>query len=196
MSISPAAWYIYPKPYNLMATREDVFNSSEIKEIIRLGKSSIINTAAVGLSPTNIQKDLRNNKVSWILPSQDSESLYKKISELISDANEKIFEYDLISLEALQYTEYSEGEYYKEHIDVITNGPMHHQRKLSFTVQLSDERDYSGGELFLKPLGLTPILKKKGSITFFNSLLTHEITPVIRGKRISLVGWVSGPSFR
>jgi len=30
----------------------------------------------------------------------------------------------------------------------------------------------------------------------FTDDLTHRVTPVTKGKRISLVGWISGPPYR
>ena len=70
------------------------------------------------------------------------------------------------------------------------------QRKLSFTIQLSDEKDYDGGDLCCYVSEkLIEASKKKGSISFFPSFLLHEVKEVTRGKRCSLVGWVHGPRF-
>ena len=38
--------------------------------------------------------------------------------------------------------------------------------------------------------------KEKGTIIFFSSNLQHEVTPVTKGTRNSLVSWVQGPNLR
>jgi PKHD-type hydroxylase len=75
--------------------------------------------------------------------------------------------------------------------------PESGNRKLSFSVMLTDPGDYKGGELLLKtsfkPMK-TP--KKRGTVVFFPSFVLHEVTPVTEGIRKTLVGWVLGPNFR
>jgi PKHD-type hydroxylase len=62
---------------------------------------------------------------------------------------------------------------------------------------LSDPEEYEGGELLLKTSAF-PIktLNKKGTIIFFPSYVLHEVTPVTKGTRKTLVGWVLGPNFK
>jgi PKHD-type hydroxylase len=70
-------------------------------------------------------------------------------------------------------------------------------RKLSFSVMLTDPEEYEGGELLLKidSFPITPP-NKKGTVIFFPSYVLHEVTPVTKGTRKTLVGWVLGPKFR
>jgi len=69
-------------------------------------------------------------------------------------------------------------------------------RKLSLVLQLSDPKDYEGGELILhlseEP---TVVPKKQGYVTIFPSFVLHEVTPVTSGTRHSLVSWISGKPF-
>ena len=62
-------------------------------------------------------------------------------------ANYANFHYDLSDWdrESLQISKYSEGEYYKIHQDFTPEKYV--TRKLSLTVQLSDDNDYEGGDL-------------------------------------------------
>ena len=48
---------------------------------------------------------------------------------------------------------------------------------------------YNGGTVFTAD-------KKIGSLTIFNSMILHEVTPVTTGIRKSLVGWAIGPEWR
>jgi PKHD-type hydroxylase len=79
-------------------------------------------------------------------------------------------------------------------VDRIVNGTV---RKLSFTLQLSDPADYDGGELQLmnskKP---TIASREQGYVMVFPSYTLHEVTPVTRGTRYSLVSWVTGKPFK
>ena len=64
-------------------------------------------------------------------------------------------------------------------------------------MQLSDPSEYEGGELKLYN-GHEPITikREKGLIVFFPSYTLHEVTPVTKGERYTLVGWVHGPAFK
>lgn len=90
--------------------------------------------------------------------------------------------------------------------------PSH--RKISMTIQLSDPDDYEGGKFqWLEPnsqfdrmqRGKTKIdvdtsirtlpfsCQALGSMCLFPSFLYHQVTPVTRGTRVSIVGWYNGP---
>ena len=81
------------------------------------------------------------------------------------------------------------------HVDV---GPDNNHRKLSLTIQLSDENDYKGGLFHLEgqpPFDESKFLKK-GATIMFPSHYRHKVMPVISGMRKSLVIWVSGPKLK
>ena len=72
-------------------------------------------------------------------------------------------------------------------------------RKLSVTMQLSEPADYEGGDLLLYWQNLkTPAkaVRNKGTMTLFRSHIIHEVSPVTKGTRRSLVTWVHGPLFK
>ena len=96
----------------------------------------------------------------------------------------------------MQYSIYEKGGFYKDHVDLMYLSAAG-IRKLSFSIMLTDPEEYEGGELLLKTHSL-PIktLNKKGTIIFFPSYVLHEVTPVTKGTRKTLVGWVLGPSFK
>lgn len=145
----------------------------------------------------NYDLNYRSNKLSWITSNEESKWIYTKIKESVLDVNKK-YMFDLTDLEILQYTSYDKDEFYKKHIDTGSTLFVGDTcRKLSFSVQLTPPEEYDGGELLIyhseEPL-VAP--KNLGSITYFPSFLLHEVKPVTRGKRVSLVGWVYGPTFR
>ena len=108
-------------------------------------------------------------------------------------ANSENFHYNLSDndIESAQISKYSVGEYYDEHIDFGKDNNL--TRKLSLTVQLSDENDYEGGDLIFYTGSVREQAPRgKGSVIVFDSRVYHEITPVIKGVRYSLVKWYHG----
>jgi PKHD-type hydroxylase len=67
---------------------------------------------------------------------------------------------------------------------------------LTIIVFLSDESTYEGGDFMIQYINSTiKIPKKRGSIIIFPSFLTHQVSPVIKGIRNSLVIFAHGPPF-
>jgi len=111
-------------------------------------------------------------------------------------ANSQNFKYDLSlnDREPPQLSYYKLGQYYRKHLDFDGSSEyVAHTRKLSVSLQLSDGKSYDGGHLILyydEQRYLIP--KSKGTIVVFDSRITHEVTPVTRGERYSLVKWIHG----
>ena len=70
-------------------------------------------------------------------------------------------------------------------------------RKLSISIQLSDPAGYSGSELEISVNGV-PIIapRDQGTLIAFPSFVLHKVTPLLVGKRYSLVAWVHGPKWK
>jgi PKHD-type hydroxylase len=98
-------------------------------------------------------------------------------------------------LEGFQFTRYdAPNGYYGMHIDKIMNYVV---RKLSLTIQLSSPEDYEGGELALQFDKDPKIMPKElGKMVVFPSYTLHEVRPVTKGTRYSLVAWVAGKPFK
>ena len=147
----------------------------------------------------NEQNQLRDSKICWLVPENNEEirNIYHKIFNKIIEINEEFYKFNLTDVEIFQYTVYGEGQFYGKHLDLgheLNAGNI--QRKLSFSIQLSDPSEYEGGDLiaYLTKDSLTSN-KEKGTLIFFPSFTLHEVTPVTKGTRKSLVGWISGPAF-
>ena len=93
---------------------------------------------------------------------------------------------------------YNTGTIMREHVDHI-HTIFDGQRKgiPSITILGGLNDDYEGGELLLHT-GENPErpMKKQGMGVFFPGYTLHEVTPVTKGKRYSLVAWVMGPKFK
>jgi hypothetical protein len=84
-----------------------------------------------------------------------------------------------------QLLKYNEGQFYVQHTDSYTK----QQRSLSCSFQLNE--DYDGGEFAFFDRDIL-IRSKKGSAIVFpsNFMYPHEIMPIIKGTRYSIITWL------
>ena len=110
-------------------------------------------------------------------------------------ANNDLYKFLLCgTFERIQYTEYDETYegHYDWHSDIGEDNTSF--RKLSVSIQLSDE--YEGGELeFFLDREIVTVPKRIGDVIVFPSFITHRVQPVTKGIRKCLVIWASGPPF-
>ena len=178
----------------------DAFSNDEVNKIMLLGDNLSKEEAQVGPGgkPTKNFK-VRKTTISFIPVTDDSEWLFRKLTDIINIANEEYFKFNINKIQTLQYSIYNIGDFYDIHVDTQINN-FNGMRKISFSLQLTDEEDYSGGDLVIitgeNSGSSRENLRKKGTIILFNSMLGHEVTPVTSGTRKALVGWVTGPLFK
>jgi len=179
------------------------FTDEDIAEIIRIGDTLEFQQAKVGNTGAGTEDlTIRKSSVSWIHPTEQSTWLFNKMAEIVARINTDKFQFNLSHIDAFQYTTYTEGSYYKWHIDgdvKDTFGPTH--RKLGVSVVLSDpETEFTGGEFQIIASGnidqITSTKVKKGDVLVFPAFVPHQVTEVLSGKRKSLVCWVLGPKFK
>ena len=132
----------------------------------------------------------------WLYASDDLDWVFRKITDIVLNLNDRFFQFDLHGLnEGLQFTNYkAPSDKYEKHVDRAVDGVI---RKLSLSIQLTDPKEYEGGELFLyeNEKG-TEMKKEQGTLILFPSYILHEVKPVTKGERNSLVSWVTGKQFK
>ena len=188
-------WYLETKKTETWCYVEDAFSPEEVDKIIEAGAKEEIIEAQI--NNNSLDKSARNTDISWLPSSdKDNEWLFRRLTDIVTNVNKNYFNYDITTIESLQYSIYRKGGFYKDHIDLMYLSAMG-IRKLSFSIMLTDPKEYKGGELLLKT-SPTPISSpnKKGTVVFFPSFVLHEVTPVTKGTRKTLVGWVLGPNFK
>lgn len=194
-----AFWYLKNHNYETFAFCDDVFSSEELYKIVLLGNLFNEEQAHVGGQTGSLNTEVRSSKVAWIVPNNYTEWIYRRIADVVNQTNDDIFKFDLSKIEIFQFTKYKQEDvgFYGKHIDPFFGLHSPENRKLSVVVQLSDPSEYEGGNLCLYT-GKDPTIieKKKGRIVFFPSYTLHEVTPVTKGTRYTLVGWVHGPAFK
>ena len=141
------------------------------------------------------ENDTRRTKLAWIPRNKTTEWIYDKMFYMAKDANTNMFNFDITSLcDLIQFACYDSEEKgnYQRHMDMGADD-IYACRKLSITVQLSKPEDYDGGKLKINKY-YSP--QNQGASCVFPSYIEHEVEPVTRGKRHSLVLWFYGPQFR
>lgn len=84
---------------------------------------------------------------------------------------------------------YKQGMYYGKHVDNVLQGGI--RTDISFTVFLSPPDSYEGGYLRIhNHQNIQDIKLPAGAMVLYPSDSLHEITPVLSGERIVLVGWI------
>tara|TARA_R110002167_G_scaffold291113_1_gene495926 strand:+ start:657 stop:1220 length:564 start_codon:yes stop_codon:yes gene_type:complete len=184
------SWYSYPSK----------LNSGQIDDIVKvcLGKSlhkgEIRHTNTVNLK-------VRKSSIAF-LDRYEEKNIYDLIYDLGVNANNQAFGFDVSELETVQFTLYdsSDKDKYDWHIDTTWFSDEMCHRKVSVIIQLSDPSDYEGGVFEVEGANFSKQDKinnlQKGTVIAIPSFIRHRVTPVTKGKRMSLIGWVLGAKFR
>lgn len=174
---------------------ENGFTEQELnwlQEQARNAKSS----AVVGDGDGRLDNQVRRSQVSWLEMSESNRWVFIKLANIASKLNSQFFRFDLTGFgEALQLTNYDQAQHgmYGWHQDY--NAMI--SRKLSLVLQLTDPSEYEGGNLQIVTGGQPDnVRKQRGLVVAFPSYVLHQVTPVTKGNRQSLVAWVSGPAFK
>tara|TARA_R110001592_G_scaffold224213_1_gene479786 strand:+ start:2600 stop:3160 length:561 start_codon:yes stop_codon:yes gene_type:complete len=170
-----------------------------IDAIVKFGLDSDLTKGQIRrVNKPIVKKNIRTSEVSFIEDNNVINTLYS----LVQKANNNAFGFDLSGLETPQFALYSSKVkgHYDWHTDTQWINDVMFHRKLTIVVQLSDPHDYEGGVFEIEESGATKKqlfeMKKKGSVIIFPSFLKHRVTPVTKGKRLSLTGWAIGSKFR
>jgi len=174
----------------------------------------------------NIDNTIRQGGNKWFVNEHNDmpADITAKIATALNQANmDSRWNHTIEYQENPQYTIYNApkekqgGDFYTWHTDA---GPMHYDngmlRKLSMTIQLSDQDDYEGGHFqWLEPQRQFDRLKQTdnsidltnsiqtipfsarsiGSVIVFPSFVYHQVTPILSGCRKSLVVWFVGKPY-
>ncbi len=194
-----SSWNFEIDQTNLFSFWTDVFSKKECQTIINIAKNKgLIKGTTIG---THVEKNLkktnvRDSKISWLYPVDGMDWVFRRVTDITLNLNERFFKFDLFGLnEGFQFTNYvaPSGKYGK-HVDRSMNMPV---RKLSISIQLTDPKEYEGGELYLYDDDKGTLMDKtQGTLILFPSYVLHEVMPVTKGERNSLVTWVTGKQFK
>lgn len=187
----------YASPVEPYAWWRGAFTDDELNVLQNMARNATIKAQIGGGGSGALNNKVRRSSINWVGNGPDTSWIFRKLGHVAASLNAQFFRFDLTGFgEQLQFTNYDQSELgmYGWHQDYGGQGPS---RKLSLVVQLSDPSDYEGGELQIKT-GADDhvVLKERGLIVAFASYTLHQVTPVTKGNRQSLVAWVSGPEFK
>ena len=186
-----SSWNFELDQTNLYAFWNNAFSKEECQTITNIAKYK-------GLIAGNTrgESDVRDSKISWLYPVDGMEWVFRRVTDITLNLNERFFKFDLFGLnEGFQFTNYEapSGKYGK-HVDRGNNMAV---RKLSISVQLTNPEEYEGGELYLYDDDKGTVMDKaQGTLVIFPSYVLHEVMPVTKGERNSLVTWITGKQFK
>ena len=172
-----------------------LFLPHEIKGVRSLWKDQ--ETVKATLSGDEKYNDeLRKSSVMSIGSESEYKWVYDRLASASIQTNNERYLFDLLGFhENLQLTRYSTGDFFDWHLDF--GAGQSSMRKLSITVQLSDPDEYEGGDLqFMINHKIVSAPRSKGTAIVFPSFIMHRVTPITKGTRQSIVGWVSGTPYR
>jgi PKHD-type hydroxylase len=183
--IEPFAWW------------ENAFTEEQLNWLQQKAKEATQEAQVGGGDNGEVNAQIRRSEINWLKKDPECAWVFEQLAHVAASLNADYFGFDLTGFgEAIQLTNYHEAKQgnYIWHQDFGSSGIS---RKLSIVLQLSDPKEYEGGELQIlnsdKP---TSIQKKRGLITVFPAWTLHQVTPVIKGTRQTLVAWISGPEFK
>jgi PKHD-type hydroxylase len=186
-----SSWNFEIDQVSLYAFWNNAFSKEECQTIINIAKNK-------GLikGKTKGDTDVRDSKISWLYPNDNMDWVFRRVTDITLSLNERFFKFDLFGInEGFQFTNYEapSGKYGK-HVDRATSTLV---RKLSISIQLTDPKEYHGGELYLYDGDEGIVMDKtQGTLIIFPSYVLHEVMPVTKGERNSLVTWVTGKQFK
>ena len=183
--ITPFAWW------------EGAFTNEQLDWLQNKTKEATEKASIGNNEKGGVDENIRRSELSWLSKNEENAWVFEKLAHVCSSLNADYFGFELTGFgEPIQLTSYSEARQgtYKWHQDFGRTGPS---RKLSLVLQLSDPGHYEGGELqLLTRTEPTTIEKNRGLITVFPAWTLHQVTPVVKGTRQTLVAWISGPEFK
>ena len=145
-------------------------------------------------------KDYRYVDIIGLCEDEDGD-VYQLVENLFEHVNDNNFDYDIHGdLIDIQILRYKEGGNYNWHCDygMSIDAKKGMTRKLSMSIQLSDESAYEGGELEWIDYSArhATLAKHIGAGVVFDSRLPHKANPLKSGERFALIAWISGPPLR
>ena len=185
-----SSWSLYTDQVHTYAYCK-IFSPEECKKIIDIAKDK-----GLVSGETSGKSNVRSSKVSWLYGIDNLEWVFKRLTDVILNLNDRFFKFDISGLnEGLQFTNFkAPSDKYGKHIDRAYDFLT---RKLSISIQLTDPSKYEGGELIIYEDDTgTEMKKEQGTLVMFPSWMLHEVKPVTKGERNSLVAWVTGNQFK
>ena len=181
--IEPYAWW------------KNAFADEQLNWLQQKAKEAVEQAQVGGGGGGEVNDKVRRSELNWLNKDSECAWVFEGLAKVASSLNADYFGFELTGFgEPIQLTNYHEARQgtYVWHQDFGASGIS---RKLSMVLQLSDPSEYEELQLLTRNEP-TSIEKKRGLITVFPAWTLHQVTPVTKGTRQTLVAWISGPAFK
>lgn len=174
---------------------KQAFNSDEIKDIILICEK--LDSEIIKHDDSNIPSDeKRRNTISYLPLNDETSWIYDKIYKLSVDANQDMgWNFDIDSInEYMEYSTYTNNSgHYLWYSDIASSN----NNKLSVTLHLSLQEEYSGGHTeFNSGYEISQPKFSVGDVVIFPSYLLQRVTPILSGVKRTINLSITGKSFR
>lgn len=172
------------------------FTAEEVEQIRALWSDELARTAEVNNAGKEETRDeLRKSQIMFIKPGA-GDWIYDRLAQACIQVNANRYKFEILGFQTeLQLANYSNSGFFEWHMDFGAGDISN--RKLSISVQLSDSNEYEGGDLqFMINQNIVNAPREKGTAIIFPSFALHRVTPVTKGSRKSIVGWIAGPPYK
>ena len=167
----------------------------EIKTLqrdINIYKDRRFESSVGGSGKGTIDLSVRSSKV-FFPKAEEFPKTFNILQSTIISAKQVYSYIDLTNFAEIQYARYDEGCFFKKHRDTIYLN-SNNQRTLTFSINVSEENEYDGGELVVfdekgKEV-IAELSKEIGSYIVFPAFYFHEAKEVTRGSREAIVTWI------
>ena len=207
--LKPYNNYTPTSNWNTYWYAKNVFNDQMINDLTQMVESNYKfekgRTGTKELGTDTDDYSTNNRDIAYLEPAPHTKWLYDLLFPLVLQANEETFHFDIdIVTDPIHYVIYpaptgpqsNDGGHLDWHMD--TGAFAVNRRKLAMTVQLSDPKDYDGGDFEIwfggQKANLVP--REKGDVIIFPAFCMHRVKPTTRGERRCLVFWTGGRPFR
>lgn len=172
---------------------DSIFSTADLDRIDTLTRALPLQQSKVGQTGV-VDPAIRKSSVAWLNNDATWGWFYGAMQGFIQTVN-LTYGFDIWGFkESFQYAEYSEGGHFGWHVDGVV--PLAATRKLSVSLQLSEEDSYEGGDLQIWGIDQAVAPRSRGTLICFPSYTLHRVTPVTRGLRRSIVAFAVGQQFR
>jgi len=171
-------------------------------ESVEIGIVDRLVSVHSALASNDVEHKVSSKRTSTTttLDKSQHKEIYDLIYCLALKANNDTYGFHIDDIDSCQFNLYDEKDagHHTWHIDFrgFDETQEVKMRKISVVIQLSEPTEYEGGELQLKYSNYSEQQKsdmlKKGSAITFPCFVEHRVTPVTKGKRLSLIGWAVG----
>ena len=182
----------------------DAFSKEECEEIISDGSTNLWEEAKAYKiandkeDPYGESSKRRVSDVTWIDISKPKFNwIYDRIVGYVENTNNNVWRYDLPKpylVQGLQLGKYKKDSHFDWHTDYSAGSAS--TRRITLVVQLTNPNEYEGGKFEIfngnRKTEMDHMLNNQGNMLLFPSHIWHKVTPLTKGVRFSLTGWILG----